>query len=149
METRTAGVTVRVVEPLIEPEVAVTLVLPNATLLAKPCEFTVATPEFAVPQVAEFVRSRVLPSVYVPVAFKACVVPNANDGLPGVMTRETKVGCVTVIVAEPLMDPEAAATVAVPTLVPVSRPVLLILAIAGADELQLAELVTSCALPSV
>ena len=36
METRTAGVTVRVVEPLIEPDVAVTLALPNPTLLATP-----------------------------------------------------------------------------------------------------------------
>jgi hypothetical protein len=36
METKTAGVTVRVVEPLIEPEVAVTLVLPKPTLLNTP-----------------------------------------------------------------------------------------------------------------
>ena len=149
METRTAGVTVRVVEPVIEPEVAVTLVLPNPTLLATPCELTVAMPEFVVLQVAEVVRSNVLPSVYVPVTFKACVVPSANEEFAGVMTRETKVGCVTVTVVEPLMDPEAAVTVAVPTLVPVSRPVLLILAIAGADELQLVELVTSCVFPSV
>src|SRR5205807_1724453 len=35
-ETRTAGVTVNVVEPLIAPKVAVTLVLPNPTLAATP-----------------------------------------------------------------------------------------------------------------
>jgi hypothetical protein len=149
METRTAGVTVRVVEPLIEPEVAVTLVLPNPTLLNTPCELTVATPEFVVLQVTEFVRSSVLPSVYVPVAFKACVVPSANEEFAGVMTRETKVGCVTVTVVEPVMDAEAPVTVAVPTLPPVARAVLLILTMAGAEELQLTELVTSCVLPSV
>ena len=149
METRTAGVTVRVVEPVIEPEAALTLVLPNATLLATPCELTVAMPEFVVFQAAEFVRSKVLPSVYVPVTFKACVVPSAKEEFAGVMTRETNVGCVTVTVVEPVMDPEAAVTVAVPTLAPVSRAVLLMLAIAGAEELQLTELVTSCVLPSV
>ena len=36
IETSVAGVTVKVVEPFIEPEVAVTVVVPAATLLAKP-----------------------------------------------------------------------------------------------------------------
>ena len=36
METRTAGVIVRVVEPVIELEVAVTVVLPTATPVAMP-----------------------------------------------------------------------------------------------------------------
>ena len=149
METSTAGVTVTVVEPVIEPEVALTLVLPNPTLLNTPCVLTVAMPEFVVLQVAEFVSSRVLPSVYVPVAFKACVVPSAKEEFAGVMTRETKVGCVTVTVVEPVTDPDAAVRVAVPTLAPVTRAVLLMLARAGAEELHKAELVTSCVLPSV
>jgi hypothetical protein len=123
--------------------------MPNPTLLDTPCELTVATPEFVVLQVTEFVRSSVLPSVYVPVAFKACVVPSANEEFAGVMTRETNVGCVTVTGVEPVIDPEAAVTVAVPMLAPVSRPVLPMLATAGAEELQLTELVTSCVLPSV
>ena len=36
METRTAGVMVRVVEPVIDPERAVTAVLPAVTLVAMP-----------------------------------------------------------------------------------------------------------------
>ena len=62
METRTAEVTVRVVEPVIDPEVAVTLVFPRATLLTNPA-LTVAMLLSAVLQVAELVRSRVLPSL--------------------------------------------------------------------------------------
>lgn len=61
--TSTAGVTVRVVEPEINPEVAVTLLLPRATLTATPCAFTVAIVPFPVLQVQVFVRSSVLPSL--------------------------------------------------------------------------------------
>ena len=63
METRVAGVTVRLVDPTIDPEVAVTLVVPTATLVATPAGLTVAIFEFAVPQLTELVRSFVLPSV--------------------------------------------------------------------------------------
>ena len=63
IETRTAGVTVKVVDPLMEPEVAVTLVLPSPTPVAIPEAFTVAMPLLAVVQATEFVRTRVLPSL--------------------------------------------------------------------------------------
>lgn len=63
MDTRAAGVTVKVVEPLIAPEVAVTVVLPKATLLARPWLLMVATLVFAVVQATEFVRTSVLPSL--------------------------------------------------------------------------------------
>ena len=63
METRTAGVMVRVVEPVIEPERAVTALLPTATLVAMPSLLTVATVESVVVQVTAEVRSSVLPSV--------------------------------------------------------------------------------------
>lgn len=92
IETSTAGVTVSVVEPLIVPEVAVTVVLPNVTLMATPRLLTVATVELVVVHVAELVRTRVLPSLYVPVATKAWVVPKANDGLAGVTAIETSTG---------------------------------------------------------
>jgi hypothetical protein len=62
IETNVAAVTVTVVEPLIAPEVAVTLVLPMATLLTAPWPI-VAMPKFALLQVAVAVRSRVLPSL--------------------------------------------------------------------------------------
>jgi hypothetical protein len=63
IETRTAGVTVKLVEPEIDPEVAVTVVPPSATLPTSPCAFTVAMVGSAVLQAAELVRFRVLPSL--------------------------------------------------------------------------------------
>jgi hypothetical protein len=63
IETSVAAVTVRFVDPTIEPEVAVTLVVPTETLEATPWLFTPAMLEFAVLQLTEFVRFCVLPSV--------------------------------------------------------------------------------------
>lgn len=63
METRTAGLTVRIVEPVIAPELAVTLLLPRATPAASPCPLTVAMLPSPVLQVAELLRSSVLPSL--------------------------------------------------------------------------------------
>ena len=63
MESRTAGVTVMVVEPVMVPDVAVTVVLPTATLVATPGVFTTAMVESVVVQVAVAVRSSVLPSL--------------------------------------------------------------------------------------
>ena len=63
METRTAGVMVKVVEPVIEPDVAEIDVLPMAMLVAIPAVLTVAMVGSNVDQVAVAVRSRVLPSL--------------------------------------------------------------------------------------
>jgi len=115
MDTNAAGVTVTVVEPLICPDLAVILVLPKAAPLAIPWAFTGAVPEFPLVQVADAVKSNVLPSVYVPVAMSCCVVPRAKDGFTGVTAIETKVGAVTFRVVEPLMPPLLAVTVVVPT----------------------------------
>jgi hypothetical protein len=54
---------VRVVEPLIVPDVAVTVVPPTATLAAIPGLLMVAIVGSSVDQVAVAVRSRVLPSL--------------------------------------------------------------------------------------
>jgi hypothetical protein len=70
IETSTAGVIVRLVEPVTDPDVALTVVLPSATAVASPCALIVATVLSAVLQVEEVVRSRVLPSLYVPVAIR-------------------------------------------------------------------------------
>ena len=61
--TNVAGFTVSVVVPEIDPKVAVTLVLPTATLAASPCAFIVAMAEFAVLHETDVVTSNVLPSV--------------------------------------------------------------------------------------
>ncbi len=68
IETRAAGATVRVVEPLTEPDVAVIVVLPCATLVASPELLMVATAAVDELHVTVFVRFCVLPSVNVPVA---------------------------------------------------------------------------------
>ena len=66
-DTRTGAVTVSVVEPLIEPDVAVMVVLPVATLVASPwlpeVLLMVATPEFDELHCAVVVRSWVLLSL--------------------------------------------------------------------------------------
>ena len=62
METRVAAVTVRLVEPLIDPEVALIMVLPAATAVARPA-LTVATEGALEVQAAELVRFWWLPSV--------------------------------------------------------------------------------------
>ena len=61
IEISAAGVTDRAVEPLIVPNVAVTVALPNATLAATPRLLMVATLTSLVTQVTEVVITRVLP----------------------------------------------------------------------------------------
>ena len=56
IETSVAGVTVRLVEPLIDPEVALIVVLPAATPVARPPLLMVATDVALEVQVAELVR---------------------------------------------------------------------------------------------
>jgi hypothetical protein len=77
------------------------------------------------------------------------VVPNATEGLGGVTAMETRVGVVTVSAVEPLTLPDAAVVVVVPWVTVVARPELETVAIAVADEVQVAELVRFWVLPSV
>jgi hypothetical protein len=63
IETSTGPVTVRFVEPLIEPEVARIVVLPVATPDANPALVIVATAVFVELQVTELVRFCVLLSL--------------------------------------------------------------------------------------
>ena len=77
------------------------------------------------------------------------VRPLATDELAGVTAMETRVGVVTVSVAVPLTDPEAAVIVAAPWVLLVANPVLETVATLVADEVQVAELVRFWVLPSV
>jgi hypothetical protein len=64
MDAKTAAVTVRAAEPLIAPEAAVTVVLPCATLVAKPVwSPTVATDVLDEVQLAVVVKFCVDPSL--------------------------------------------------------------------------------------
>jgi hypothetical protein len=71
------------------------------------------------------------------------------EGAEGVTVMETRAAVVTVRVVDPLTIPELAATVVVPTLVPVARPPLEIVATPGDEELQFTVLVRFCELPSL
>lgn len=95
------------------------------------------------------VSTSVLPSLYVPVATRAWVVPSANEGLAGVTAIESKMAGPTLSVAEAVMEPEVAVMVAVPTPVPVANPLLAMVATVAEDELQVTELVRVCVLPSL
>ena len=87
--------------------------------------------------VADAVRFSVPPSVYNPVAVSCTFVPSAIEGLAGVTEMETRAGAPTVRVVEPDTAPCAARIVAVPWASPfvVARPVLLMAAVAGFEEL--------------
>ena len=63
IETNAAGVTVIMVEPLMAPDVAVTVVLPTTTLLTLPWASAVAIEASPVIEVTVVVTSCVLPSV--------------------------------------------------------------------------------------
>jgi hypothetical protein len=73
MLTSTAGATVRAAVPEMSPEVAVMVVAPVPTPVARPELETVAVPVTDDDHVAELVRSAVLRLEYVPVAANCCV----------------------------------------------------------------------------
>ena len=61
METRAGAVTVKTVEPLMVPEVAVIIAVPAATEVANPAELMVAALVAEEVQLAELVRLAVVP----------------------------------------------------------------------------------------
>jgi hypothetical protein len=63
IDTNAAGLTVRVVDPLIDPSVAVIVVSPSPVLVANPVLLIVATPGFDELQLTDAVRNCVLPSL--------------------------------------------------------------------------------------
>jgi hypothetical protein len=146
-------VTVNVVEPLIAPVVACIVVVPKPAVVANPCEPDaspiVATLGADELHAAVLVRFCVLASLYVPVAVNCCLVPTAIEAFPGVTAIDTSTGAVTANVAEPVMLPSAAMRLDWPVFTPVARPLGVIAATPGADELHAAVLVRFCALPSL
>jgi hypothetical protein len=81
-------VTLSVVLPLTAPKVALMLDDPAPTPLASPVLVIVATAGADEDQFTWLVRSRVLLSEYVPVAWNCCVAPAAMDELAGVTAIE-------------------------------------------------------------
>lgn len=131
--------TFRLVEPVTAPRVAVMVVLPVATLLARPWPLMVAAAGVDELQMTEVVTSCVLESLKVPVAVNCLVVPTAMLEFAGVTASETRVALVTVKDAVPFTEPELAVMVAVPVPVLVTKPVASTVAIEFEDEVQVSE----------
>lgn len=117
-DTSAAVLTVSVVDPLTEPEVAVIVAVPSPTLLPKPCVgaalLIVATVAVSEPHCTVLVMFCVLPSVYVPVAVNCSLVPSGMVGIAGVTAIETSTAGLMVSVVEPLIVPDVAVTVVLP-----------------------------------
>ena len=107
-ETSVAAVTVSVVLPEMEPEVARIVVEPAPTAVTRPAVLIVATVPAEELHVAVLVRSCVVPSLNVPVALNCCVWPLVIEELAGVTAIDARVAAVTDIVVLPLMLPEVA-----------------------------------------
>ncbi len=160
---RFAAVTVSVVLPETPPKVAVIVVVPAATDVARPCDppalLIVATAVLDELQVTWVVRSCVVLSLKVPVAVNCWGNPSGRPGLVGVTAIETRVALVTVSVAQvfvvvQLTLPSVAVIVmGPPAATDVARPfdplALLIVATPGLDELQATWVVRSCVVLSL
>lgn len=153
IEASTAGFTVNTANPLTPPELIAMVVVPVPSVVASPAVAaellivaTVATVELQCP---DGVTSCVLPSVNVPVAVKACVMPNGITEPGGVIAIETSTAGVTVRTVALLMLPEEAVIVAVPIPALLANPVLLMVAVVRVSLDHVTALLRSCVLPSV
>ena len=143
METKVAAFTIKVWPGLVmAPSLAVILVVPAATAVAKPLALMVAVAGVPLVQVTEPVIFAVELSEYVPVAVNCWVALTPIVGLIGVTAIETRVTAFTVKVwAGLVMAPKFAVILVVPADTPVAKPVLLIVARAGVPLVQVTELV--------
>ena len=153
IDTSAAALTVSVVDPWIVLCVAVMFAAPVATLAAIPwlplLLLIVATAGLSELHCTVPVMSCVLPSVNVPVAENCFVVPSGITGIAGVTAIDTRVAGLTVSVVVPLIEPNVALTLVLPTAALVASPWLFTVAMAELAVLQVTELVTSSVLPSV
>ena len=76
-----------------------------------------------------------LPSLNVPLAVKACVVPAAMLGFVGLIVKSLRVAEVTVSKADPLMTPTVATTLVCPGVMPDAIPLAAM--VATEDEVTL------------
>src|SRR5262249_34235660 len=162
--TAGGGVPVLPVEPVTAPEVALMVVVPAATAVARPWVplvlLMVAVPVTDEAHVTDVVRFWVLPSLNVPVAVNCWVAPTPIEGLAGVTAIDCSAGGgVTGSTVEPAVAPELALHVDGPLMVVVPaatvfrRPwvplVLLMVAVPVTDEAHVTEVVRFWVLPSL
>ena len=89
MEDRVAAVTVSAVLPEIAPEATLMVVVPAVIAVARPLPLAVATIGLDEFQVTCVVKSRLVPSEYVPVAVNCWVTPTGTLEFTGVTAMET------------------------------------------------------------
>jgi hypothetical protein len=94
IERKFATVMVTLVDPLMVPDVAVTLTVPGVIPVTKPLSDSEATALSSEDQLTEPVMSLVLPSSYVPVAVICLVLPTETDGVAGVTVMLVNVGSI-------------------------------------------------------
>jgi len=134
-------------DPLIEPKLALTVVLPLATLVTKPLPSMAAVDGFDEVQTTAAETSCVVLSLNVPMAANCFVVPTAIVELVGVTAIETSAALVTVNDADPITEPEVALIVVLPRPTLLANPVESTIAAPVEEDDQLAD-VNSCVLPS-
>lgn len=132
-----------------DPRVAVRVVLPAATVVARPELLTVATDVDNELQVTPLTRSCVDKSLYVAVTVYCWLMPMPSVSPSGVIEIEVMVGLVTVRVVLCVTLPSVAVMVVEPAATLVTSPVASMVALEGADELQLTKAVRSRLLPSL
>ena len=153
IETRAAGVTVKVAVVETEPDTAVMVVEPVARDCARPAvpddTLMVATGGFDDVHCTEEVRSCVELSLYVPVVVNCWVVPRGMEALDGETAIESSTAVLTCTTREPVTVPSWALTVALPVAATaVTRPEVLTVAIAAFEEVQVTPVVSDCVVPS-
>jgi hypothetical protein len=152
-------VNVAVAETLDEASVALIVVEPTPVEVARPFEPAVfdtwATVGSDASQAAVPVRSRLVESVYVPVAVNCCFAPSAMDGAGGVIASEVRRAAVTVkaVLAESPDPGSVAEMVVVPSPTveasPRAAPVVDTVATLKTDVDQFTLAVMSCVVASV
>jgi hypothetical protein len=144
-----AAVTVSTVEPEIDDNVAVIVELPTPAPLARPDGLIVAVVVVPELHVTVPVRFCVVPSLNVPVAVNCCAAPLVIDGFAGVTAIDCSVAAVTVSTVEPLIAPDVALIVEVPTPAPVASPAALIVAVEVVPDDQVTVEVRFSVVPSL
>lgn len=123
MDTRLTFDTVSVVDWLIEPQSASIVVLPAATLVARPAAVIVAIDGLIDFHKTCCVMSWVELSLNVPVAVNCFAAPTGMVEFVGATASETSVAAVTVTDPVPLIPPAVAVTVDIPPATAVASPV--------------------------
>jgi hypothetical protein len=148
MEDKVAEVTVRVVFPETLPKVAVIVVVPTETPVARPLLFTVAADVLDELQTTWVVMLWLVPSEYVPEAANCSVIPAGMLGLAGVTDMEDRSAGGTVRVVFPEILCEVAEMVVLPDATAVASPLPLTVATDVLDEFQVTRVAITWVVPS-